>query len=76
MIGVVALVGDCDVWGEALDQFEREGDVVALARRADQAHGIAQRIDSGVDFRAQASARPAKALGIRPPFCRLAPAAC
>jgi hypothetical protein len=29
-----------------------------------------------VDFRAQAAARPAKALGMRPTFCRLAPAAC
>ena len=76
MIGVVALVGDRDVCGEAVDQVVREGDVVALPWRADQAHRIAERIASGVDFRAQAPARPAKALGIRPPFCRLAPAAC
>ena len=68
MISVVALVGDGDVCGEALDQLVREGDVVALARRADQAHRIAERIASGVDFRAQAPARPAKALGIRPPL--------
>ena len=76
MIGVVALVGDRHVGGEALDQFVGEGDVVALAWRTDQAHRIAERIASGVDFGAQAAARPAKALGIRPPFCRRAPAAC
>jgi hypothetical protein len=76
MIGVVAFVGDRDVGGEAVDQFMRKGDVVALPWRTDQAHRIAERIASGVDFRAQASAGPAKALGIRPPFCRCAPAAC
>ena len=50
MIGVVALVGDRDVRGEALDQLVREGDVVALSWRADQAHRISQRIAGGVDF--------------------------
>jgi hypothetical protein len=50
MIGVVALVGDRGVRGEALDQLMREGDVVALAWRADQAHRIAERIASSVDF--------------------------
>jgi hypothetical protein len=54
----------------------REGDVVALAGRADQAHRIAQGVARGVDFRAQAAAGATKALGIRPPFCRRAPAAC
>jgi hypothetical protein len=54
----------------------REGDVVALAWRADQAHRIAKRIAGGVDFGAQAPAGATKALGIRPPFCRRAPAAC
>ena len=44
VIGVVALVGDRDVRGEAVDQVVRESDVVALAGRADQAHRIAQRI--------------------------------
>jgi hypothetical protein len=52
-----------------------EGDVVALPGRADQTHRIAKRIASGVDFGAQAAAGAAKALGIRPPFCRRAPAA-
>jgi hypothetical protein len=50
VIGVVALVGDGDVRGEAFDQLVSEGDVVALAWRADQAHRIAQRIAGGVDF--------------------------
>ena len=76
MIGVVAFVGDCEVGGEAFDQLVREGDVVALAWRADQAHRVAKRIAGGVDFGAQAAAGATKALGIRPPFCRQAPAAC
>jgi len=76
MIGVVALVGDRDVCSEAVDQFMRKGDVVALPRRSNQAHRVAERVASGVDFRAQAATGAAKALGIRPPFCRRAPAAC
>ena len=76
MIGVVALVGDRDVCGETVDQFVREGDVVALPWRADQAHRIAERVASGVDFGAQAATGATKALGIRPPFSRRAPAAC
>src|ERR1700722_20404430 len=76
VIGVVALVGDRDVRGEALNQLVRESDVVALAWRADQAHRVSQRIAGGVDFGAQAAAGATKALGIRPPFCRQAPAAC
>jgi hypothetical protein len=53
LIGVVALVGDRDVRGEAFDKFVSEGDVVALAWRADQPHRIAKRIAGGVDFGAQ-----------------------
>jgi hypothetical protein len=54
----------------------REGDVIALARGADQADRIAKRVASGVDFGAQPAARSAQALGIRPPFALRAPAAC
>jgi len=39
-----------------------------LAGRADQAHRIAQRVASGVDFGAQAATGATKALGIRPLF--------
>ena len=54
MIGVVALVGDRG--GETLDKFVGKGDVVALPGRSNQAHRIAERVASGVDFRTQASA--------------------
>jgi hypothetical protein len=50
------------------NQIMREGDVVALSGRTDQAHRIAQRVAGGVDFGAQAAAGPAKALGMRPLF--------
>ena len=76
MIGIIAFVGDCGVCGEALDEIMRESDVVALAWGADQPNRIAERIACGVDFRAQPAARPAQALGIRPPFSLRAPAAC
>ena len=76
MIGVVALISDRDLGFEAVDQLVREGNVVALPGRADQTHRIAKGVAGDVDLGAQASARPAKALGMRPPFCRLAPAAC
>ena len=56
MIGVVALVGDRDVGDETIDQFVREGDVVALSWRANQTHRIAERVACGVDLGAQASA--------------------
>src|SRR6202034_1858219 len=69
MIGVVALVGDCNVGGEAFNQRGREAVVIAWAGRADEPHRIAKRIAGGVDFGAQAAAGATKALGIRPPFC-------
>ena len=68
VIGVVALVGDRRLSGETLEEVMGEGDVVALSRRADQAHGIAERVAGGVDFGAQSAAGATKALGVRPPF--------
>jgi hypothetical protein len=53
-----------------------ECNVVALAGRCDQANRKAQGFGGSVDFGAQAAARPAQALGIRPPLTLLAPAAC
>ena len=68
MIGVVTFIGDRDLGSEAVNQFVRKGDVVALPWLADQADRVAKPVTCGVDFRAQAPARPAKALGIRPLF--------
>ena len=68
MVGVIALIGDDDIGDEAIDKLVREGDVVALSRRSDQAQRISQCVARGVDFGAQPSARAAQALGIRPPF--------
>ncbi len=76
MVGIVALVADRGARIEAIDEFMREGDVVALPRRADQAERVAECVTGGVDFGAQATSRPAQALGIRPPFSLRAPAAC
>lgn len=76
MVGVVALVGDCRFGLDAVDQVMGKGDVVALAGRGDQADGKAQRLGGGMDLGAQAAARPAQALGIRPPLTLRAPAAC
>lgn len=76
MVGVIALVGQRGLGLKALDEIVGEGDIVALARRADQADRIAERVAGGVDLGAQAAQRPAQALGIRPPFSLRAPAAC
>jgi hypothetical protein len=76
MIGIVAFVGDRGAGVEAIDEIMREGDVVALAWRSDQPDRIAEGVVGGVNFCAQAAARPAQALGIRPPFSLRAPAAC
>jgi hypothetical protein len=76
MIGVIALVGDRGAGVEAVDEITREGDVVALTWRSDQSDRIAEGVVGGMNFCAQAAARPAQALGIRPPFSLRAPAAC
>ena len=76
MVGVVSFVCDCRLCVETLDESVCKSDIVALARRADQADGVAERITGSMDFGAQPATGPAKALGIRPPFCRRAPAAC
>lgn len=76
VVGIVALVGDGDFGGEAVDEIVGEGDVVALAGRADQADRQAEGLGGGMDLGAQAAARPAQALGIRPPLTLRAPAAC
>ena len=72
-VGVVARVGDELVEIEAGDQCFGLVDVVDLAGRQDEAQRVAERIDRGVDLRAQAAARAPDRLCIAPPF---APAAC
>ena len=49
---------------------------MALPRPEQQAHRVAQRVGGGVYLGAQAAARAAQPLGIRPPLDRRAPAAC
>ena len=76
MVGIVSLVGDGRLRIEAVHEVVGERDVIALARRADQADREAERLGGGVDLGAQPAARPAQALGIRPPLTLRAPAAC
>jgi len=76
MIGVIAFVSNRAFCLEAVDKFMRIGDVVALPWACDQANRKPECIACGMDFGAQTAARPAQALGIRPPFDRRAPAAC
>lgn len=73
MVGIVSLVGEGRAGLDTVDQLMGEGDVVALAGRGDQSDRKPER---GMDFGAQAAARPTQALGIRPPFALRAPAAC
>ena len=76
MVGIIALIGNCGVRVEAVDQIMGKGNVVALPRGTDQTDRIAKRIAGGVDLGAQPASRPAQALGIRPPFSLRAPPAC
>lgn len=76
MINVIAFVGDGGGASQAIDKLMRMGDIVFLSGTANQPDGITQGISSGMDFRAQTAAGAAKALGMRAPFLRRAPAAC
>lgn len=76
MVGIVSLVGEGRAGLDTVDQLMGEGDVVALAGRGDQSDRKPERLGGGMDFGAQAAARPTQALGIRPPFALRAPAAC
>lgn len=76
MISVIAHVGQQGIGIDAFDEIMGKGDIVALSGRADQAERKAERVCGGVDFGAQPAARPAQALGIRPPLTLRAPAAC
>ena len=76
VVGVVAPVGQHPAGAQALDQGRGPADVALLAGTGQQPHRIAKPVGAGVDLGAQAAARAAQALGMRPPFCRGAPAAC
>lgn len=76
MVGIVSLVGEGRLGLDTVDQVMGKRDVVALAGRAYQSDGKSERLGSGMDFCAQAAARPTQALGIRPPLALRAPAAC
>jgi len=72
-IVVVALVGDQADEREPVDQGEGLGRLVHLSCRQDQPKRMAEGIDGDVDLGAQAAARAADGLTLRPPC---APAAC
>ena len=76
MIGIIRLVGKQSIRVKTLNEIMGLRNVITLARGSDQLERHAERIGCRVDFGAQSAARAAKALGIRPPFLRRAPAAC
>jgi len=76
MIGILAFVGDDGIGVDTINQVMGQGDVVALAGRADQANREPERLSGRVDLGAQAAARATQALGIRPPLTLRVPAAC
>ena len=73
-IGVETLVGQQMIEGQASDQVFSLKDVVHLARSQNETNGIAERVHTRADLRAQAAARTPDRLIFAPPF--LAPAAC
>jgi hypothetical protein len=76
MVGIVSLVGNGRIGVDTVDQVMGKGDAVALSGRGDQADRQAECLGGGVDLGAQATARPAQALGMSPPLTLRAPAAC
>jgi hypothetical protein len=56
MISVMPLVGNNGIGFQPIDKFVRMGDVVFLARAANQPDRIAESIARRMDFGAQASA--------------------
>ena len=76
VFGVVGGVGDDRSWGKALNEFGGPKDLALLTWSADQPRRVAKGVGGGMDLGAQAAARAAQPLGIRPPFSLRAPAAC
>ena len=74
-MGVVGLVCDDSLRSSVLEQDVSTLEIMGLPGREEKSRRIAQRIDRGMDLGAQAAARPAQALGIRPPLSLRAPAA-
>ena len=74
-VGVVGLVGDHILGGDAIDQIAGGRHVVLLARPQDQADRQTQRIYADMELGSEAAARAAKRLGVRSPLFRRAPAA-
>src|SRR5580658_5902562 len=73
MVGVIGLVGQDVGGGEPRDQGFGLSDVVALAAGEDEAHRVAQGVDSHVQLGGQTASASANGAIFRPPFL---PAAC
>lgn len=74
-VGVIGLVGENVVGGDAVDQVDGGCHVVLLTRPQQDADRQAQGVYADVDLGSEAAARPAKRLGVRSPLLRRAPAA-
>ncbi len=75
-VGVVAFITDCCFCFETVNEFIGARHVMLLAGTANQPDRIAKCITCRVDLGAQAAARPAQTLGMRPPLTLRTPAAC
>jgi|BogFormECP12_OM2_1039638.scaffolds.fasta_scaffold175049_1 hypothetical protein len=73
-IGVKAHIGEQVLERKTADQVFGLEDVMHLAWGQDESNGVAERIHTDVDLRAQAAARTPDRLIFAPPF--FAPAAC
>ena len=73
VIGIKGGIAQHPFGRQAIDQRLGLGDIVALARREDEAYWQAEAAHGQMDFAGQAAARAANRLILNPPF---APAAC
>src|SRR5215831_4225600 len=67
LLAVVALVGDRDLEGHALDQLLPLADVGLLPRRQEELHGQPQPTDPGVNLGPEPASTPAQRLLALPP---------
>ena len=76
VLGVIDPVGNDRATGNTFDQGRAKQNLAAKSGTGDQTDEVAKAVGGGVELGAKPAFRPAKTLGIRPPFSLRAPPAC
>ena len=76
VFGIVGAIRDHCAAGNTFDQRRAKQPFAAMTWAGDQADGVVEAVGGRVELGSQPAFRPAKTLGIRPPFSFRAPLAC